>query len=804
MAVLELTNLGHTAALAAEPYGYLADITDFRVDSNSMPGELGNTWGVEVYQGPVNDYDLAGGNTIVMTCVVPPEIPAVEIDSICLYLNDGTMFAQGFFDNSKIKRHNTSLYLYAYFNAPDVFDDVEIKVKVPYTVPQLENYTDLPPPSVSKITEAIVNHGHCGDSSKLPEYFPTMVVLGSALPKTPLYPPHEPWLDQHTGILPPGEYNYRITAYNANGETVPSRFHSINLVSLNPPELTAKQAAGALNTGTYDYYVTALTLGDGETTVSNVASLSVTKLAEPNAPVLVEEIGGLNAGTYEYAVSALSANGSTLPSPFVSITVNDDAEVEISWTAIPNAIGYQVWGRDPGDAGLLFTVDAATLIAKDNGNTSPDLDTEVPVVAKDAGVKLSWTKILGAFKYRIYGRADGGPSGLIGEVAWNILEFIDDGIQLPGVTPPVVNTTNTGILLKWEEVPDADGYRIYGRDLIGDGLIATVASPTVEYVDDGTIVPGVIPPASNTTTEFEWQLVDGTLLYRGVLTGITNTQFNPPITIDKHDLAFVSVISGVGAGQSRHVRYDGSKIVLLDEPWVINPNGSSIVTLWSGSGCCGGVCTVPDRIKEQTFIPKPPPIIVQGGLGVHFCGVLLGGEPEASSKTNTSSNHQYWWTRRPTSNSNSAYSTDLATLIKIHSLEPGFCDGDGKQQLTKPLQNPLVTPRGNRLPAGRYSSMEDTILVAIRYTWDTILIPEGTRLLLFSRANFSGDILLDQTGPYYLANHIWIGDDRYLWAMKDTVWTGDIGLMFPAETRNWTDGKNMHFWRRGSCIIEQV
>ena len=72
------------------------------------------------------------------------------------------------------------------------------------------------------------------------------------------------------------------------------------------------------------------------------------------------------------------------------------------------------------------------------------------------------------------------------------------------------STANTNTLtVKWAAVTGATSYKVYGRTTGGELFMATVAAPTLQFVDDGSITPAGALPTSATT--------DVTLnLYQGI------------------------------------------------------------------------------------------------------------------------------------------------------------------------------------------------------------------------------------------------------------------------------------------------
>lgn len=93
-------------------------------------------------------------------------------------------------------------------------------------------------------------------------------------------------------------------------------------------------------------------------------------------PTLAQLSGGgsLAVGTYDYAISVTSTlGGSSAPAKWASITTTViNSRVQLDWPAVPNASGYQIWGRVTGAGlGLIASVSGSTLTYTDSGSITP-------------------------------------------------------------------------------------------------------------------------------------------------------------------------------------------------------------------------------------------------------------------------------------------------------------------------------------------------------------------------------------------------------------------------------------------------
>lgn len=108
--------------------------------------------------------------------------------------------------------------------------------------------------------------------------------------------------------------------------------------------------------------------------------------------------GQLGNGTYTYMVSALTFEGESLPSSPQTILVSGatiaTAQNTLGWDPVPNAVGYNVYGRTTGSSfGLLGTVGAAQFSFADLGNLTPDVAKQPPSPTTAASSDMFSVKI---------------------------------------------------------------------------------------------------------------------------------------------------------------------------------------------------------------------------------------------------------------------------------------------------------------------------------------------------------------------------------------------------------------------------
>lgn len=101
--------------------------------------------------------------------------------------------------------------------------------------------------------------------------------------------------------------------------------------------------------------------------------------------------------------------------------------------------------------------------------------------------------------------------------------------------------------------------------------------------------------------------------------------------------------------------------------------------------------------------------------------------------------------------------------------------------------------------SGFYPNNSAAFPKAVNTTFDGIAIASGAHLIIYSKPNFQGSVLLDVVGPKIINNMRWKDDERYNHCMTD-VFPGDLESKFPRRVRIWSNS-DMHNWSYGSCKI---
>ncbi|MDM8560051.1 alpha/beta fold hydrolase [Candidatus Parabeggiatoa sp. HSG14] len=101
--------------------------------------------------------------------------------------------------------------------------------------------------------------------------------------------------------------------------------------------------------------------------------------------------------------------------------------------------------------------------------------------------------------------------------------------------------------------------------------------------------------------------------------------------------------------------------------------------------------------------------------------------------------------------------------------------------------------------AGEYPNNERAFPKAVAATFDGIAIDSGTRVVIYSKKNFKGKILLDKTGPAIINNLLWKNYPR-LNRYHTETYDEPLQSSFPQSVRKWSNS-NMHKWSYGSLKV---
>lgn len=108
-------------------------------------------------------------------------------------------------------------------------------------------------------------------------------------------------------------------------------------------------------------------------------------------------------------------------------------------------------------------------------------------------------------------------------------------------------------------------------------------------------------------------------------------------------------------------------------------------------------------------------------------------------------------------------------------------------------------PYSDFVKAGKYPSMNETLIYSNYQTLDGIAVPANTRIIIYKLPNFKGDVLLDVTGPAIINNLTYkeIPDAK---EVQTKAFIGPLEINYPASVRSWSK-TDMKTWLGGSMDI---
>jgi hypothetical protein len=101
--------------------------------------------------------------------------------------------------------------------------------------------------------------------------------------------------------------------------------------------------------------------------------------------------------------------------------------------------------------------------------------------------------------------------------------------------------------------------------------------------------------------------------------------------------------------------------------------------------------------------------------------------------------------------------------------------------------------------AGDYPDNTIAFPKSVRTSFDGIAIDANTRLIIYSKKNFQGQVLLDVTGPLII-NNVMYKNNSNLNHVNTDVYPSNLQETYPPSKRIWS-ASQMHDWSYGSCKI---
>lgn len=105
------------------------------------------------------------------------------------------------------------------------------------------------------------------------------------------------------------------------------------------------------------------------------------------------------------------------------------------------------------------------------------------------------------------------------------------------------------------------------------------------------------------------------------------------------------------------------------------------------------------------------------------------------------------------------------------------------------------------LQIGKYSTLDKVLQNAHKFTLDGAAIPANTRLIVYKEQNFTGEVLLDITGPAIVNNYIYLEFGGGYYSVNWKEFIPELQPYFPQAVRSWSTS-NMRDWVKGSMEVK--
>jgi hypothetical protein len=187
------------------------------------------------------------------------------------------------------------------------------------------------------------------------------------------------------GTLAAGTYAYKITAFTASGESLPSSEVSVTLTAMGGVMLSWTNVGGASGYKIYgrasgglkliytiDNSDTVTFFDDGSINPTVAIPAGSAGVTTPSGLTCTASTGNLAAGDYSYRVTTLTTSGESMVSMPVSIKLSSTGGVKIKWDKMFGSTGYKVYGRTTGNELYIATIDNPdTVEYTDDGSKTP-------------------------------------------------------------------------------------------------------------------------------------------------------------------------------------------------------------------------------------------------------------------------------------------------------------------------------------------------------------------------------------------------------------------------------------------------
>ena len=138
-----------------------------------------------------------------------------------------------------------------------------------------------------------------------------------------------------------------------------------------------------------------------------------------------------------------------------------------------------------------------------------------------------------------------------------------------------------------------------------------------------------------------------------------------------------------------------------------------------------------------------------------------------------------------------AVSRDKQDLHTVHFTGALMSDVSSSKEWTSEAFN-RKDPYSDFLQTGKYDNLANDLKKSKDFSLDGIAIPANTRLIVYEKPNFTGNILLDVAGPA-IVNNGWRVSDNKFKVLASKQFYDALQAVFPQSVRSWST-TNMNNW----------
>jgi hypothetical protein len=163
MSTLQITQVGYTAMVDAEAFGYRLSVTTvkFGTGTGYVPSkEDKDIHGDLLYSGPISNCDVITDEIIDFLCICESNYTtSVYIGEIGLYLDTGELFALGCYPYPFSKSPDSRFKTHALCISPYLASTIDMTLSWSMSLPRVNHYGDLPNPERTGDNAYVINNG---------------------------------------------------------------------------------------------------------------------------------------------------------------------------------------------------------------------------------------------------------------------------------------------------------------------------------------------------------------------------------------------------------------------------------------------------------------------------------------------------------------------------------------------------------------------------------------------------------------------------------------------------------------------